>query len=191
MRWEDLFADLEGEFDAGKRAEQDAEIAEQTRAELAQVTFASRLRARVGAQVTIHVEGVGVLAGLLHRMGADFALLDTGTDAPGTDLAVPLEAITAAESLPFDAQVDAGVSRVASRLPLRSVLRGLAADRAYVVVRRRSGESDGGTLARIGADFVDLSVHDAGELPRPNAVRVTITIPTTAIAVVLRQSAPW
>jgi hypothetical protein len=191
MRWEELFADLEGEFDAGKRAEQDAEIAEQTRAELAQITFASRLRAQVDARITLHVDGVGVVAGLLQRMGADFALLDTGTDAAGTDVAVSLGAITAAEALPFDARADAGVSRVASRLPLRSVLRGLAADRAYVVVRRRSGESDGGTLARIGADFVDLSVHEAGELPRSNAVRSTITIPTAAIAVVLRHSAPW
>jgi hypothetical protein len=186
MQWDELFADLEGEFEAGKRAEQDAEIAEQTRAELAQLTFAHRLWAQLSSRITIEVAGVGPFDGVLRRMGPDFVLLDTGVEA-----VIPLAAIVAARGLAPDARAAAGVNPVAARLPLRSALRGLAADRAYVVVHRRTGQADGGTLSRIGADFLDLSVHDAADAPRSGAVRATITVPTPALAAVVRRSPPW
>jgi hypothetical protein len=186
MRWDDLFADLEGEFVAGRQLELDAEIADQTRAEQAQITLANRLRARIGAGVTLHVAGVGTVQGTLRRVGADFLLLD----ATG-ETVVPLDAVTASSGLPPDAVAEAGVSEVARRLPMRTVLRALAADRAYVLVRRRTGESDGGTVSRVGADFVDLVLHDPSEPPRAGAVRSTLTVATGSMAVVVRQSAPW
>jgi hypothetical protein len=146
----------------------------------------NRLRAQVGAVVRLHVAGVGVVEGVLQRIGLDFLLLDTGVET-----IVALDAVTAAAGLPPDALADAGVSQVARRLPMRTALRALAMDRAYVVVRRRSGESDGGTLSRIGADFVDLLRHDPVEPPRTGSTRSSLTVATTWLAAVVRQSAPW
>jgi hypothetical protein len=186
MRWDELFADLEGEFEAARQLELDAEIADQTRAEQAQITLANRLRARIGGRVRLQVAGVGTVQGTLRRVGADFVLVE----ATGETL-VPLDAVTAVGGLPPDAVAEAGVSAVARRLPMRTALRALAADRAYVVVRRCSGESDGGTLSRVGADFVDLLLHDPSEPPRGGAERPTLTVATGGLALVARQSAPW
>jgi hypothetical protein len=186
MRWDDLFADLEGEFVAGRRAELDADIADQTRAEQARITLVNRLRARVGAVVRLDVAGVGVVEGVVRRLGQDFLLLDAGVET-----IVPLDAVTASAGLPPDALAETGVSEVARRLPMRTALRALAMDRAYVVVRRRSGESDGGTLSRIGADFVDLARHDPSDPPRAGTARAGLTVATAWVAAVVRQSAPW
>ena len=61
MRWEGLFADLEGQLAAEQRRERDDEVAERTRRERALVTLASRLAAAVGDHV-----GLGLVGG--HRV---------------------------------------------------------------------------------------------------------------------------
>ena len=57
MRWEALFADLEGQLAAEQRRERDDEVAERTRRERALVTLPARLAAAVGAPVRISLVG--------------------------------------------------------------------------------------------------------------------------------------
>lgn len=59
MRWQDLFADLEGQAGALEWAEIDAEVADRTRGEIAQVTLLNRIRAQVGQHIALTTSGAG------------------------------------------------------------------------------------------------------------------------------------
>lgn len=181
-----MFDDLEGQFAGRRRAEQDAEVAEQVRAQLAQTTFERRLRAAVGRQVEIEVQGSGTVSGRLLRMGADFLLL-----AGRREVLVMREAITAVIDLSAAAQAELGVSEVARRLRLGTALRALAAERVFVELGLRVGTRYAGTPSRVGADFVDLAVHDPSDAPRAAAVARVMTVPYAALATVTRRSVRW
>jgi hypothetical protein len=179
-RWEQLFADLDAEFEAGLQAELDAEIAERARAELNRIGLLDRLRAATGRPVTVTVDGAGTVVATVHRVGAGWAVLDAG----GVDVLLNATAIvsvaglaaTGAQSLP-----DVGVD---SRLGLGFVLRGLARDRSPIVVRLRDGTALGGTLERVGADAVDIAEHRSGE-PYPGGGRGPVrSVPFAAISLV-------
>jgi hypothetical protein len=186
MRWQDLFADLEAQASSLERADEDQEIAERTRGELAHVSLLSRLRANVGRRITVRISGAGELSGQLQRVGADWLLIAT-TD----EIVVPLAALLGVVDLSPSAVSDEGVSVVASRLRMTSVLRSVARDRSAVRIVLRDGSPVFGTLDRVGADFVDVAVHDLGEAPRPRQVRSRATLALAAIACVRRQPTGW
>ncbi|MPZ96385.1 MAG: hypothetical protein GEU96_16085 [Propionibacteriales bacterium] len=182
MRWDDLFGDLEREWEAAAAAEQQAETAELTRAELAQVALVDRLRGSVGCALRIHTVG-GHAAGELARVAGDCVLLQQAT----TELLVPLAAVTAVEGL-ADATVPPGlVGAVESRLGFASLLRAVARDRSEVTVQRTSGHAVHGTPTRVGSDFVELALHEPGEVPRPGAVTGVLAVPFAAVSVVRRH----
>lgn len=182
MRWHDLFADLEGQAAAVEKAELDAEVADRTRAELGQLTLLNRLRAQLDEPVALSVSGVGLLRGRLTQVGANWLLLS----AP-VEVVVPASAITAVSDLPLAAVSPDGVGHIASRIKMSSALRAIAVDRCAVTVQTRGGEVFTGTPDTVGADFVDLAVHDLGEAPRRSAVRGRLTVSFDTIGAVRRS----
>src|SRR5579875_2408895 len=97
MRWDDLFADLEGQFDALQAADLTGEVADRTRREVARQRLVDRLRPSVGSQLWIQPLGSDPLAGRLQRVGADWALLALSGQP---DALVSLAAIQSLRGLP-------------------------------------------------------------------------------------------
>jgi hypothetical protein len=50
------------------------------------------------------------------------------------------------------------------------------------------GTTADGTIDRIGADFVEIAAHAAGELRRRSEVRDVLVVPLGAVAAVRRQA---
>lgn len=172
MRWERLFADLEGQLAAGAAEQGRWDVADLVRAERAQMRVADRLRAAVGARVRVGlVDDAEPLEGELLEAGADWLLVAV---AGHRRAVVPLAALDVVSGLPVAAAPPAGV--VESRLGLGHVLRALARDRVAVTVRTRGGTL-GGRLERVGADHVDLT-------PEPMGARCA-TVPFSAICAVV------
>jgi hypothetical protein len=155
MRWEerllDLFDDLEQQAAGLALGERDAQVAELSRAEYAEVDLAARLHASTGAPLRLEVLGLGALDGSLASAGDGWCLLDVA----GQDWLVPLAAVVSLRGLAAGGVADAA-RPVTTRLGLGSVLRGIAEDRDEVVLHRRDGQVVRGVLGRIGRDFVEL-----------------------------------
>jgi len=181
MRWDDLFGDLEAQLDAAEAASVDAEVADRTRRESALLTMAERLGGSLGDRVGVHVAGAGRVDGRLLEVSDRWLLLvdDSGAQVLVAGPAVQSVAGLAPTSDPSSAP--AGAQRV--RLGLGVVLRALARDRSPVVVRLTAGGTVEGTLERVGADFVELTEHPAGEV-RPRRAGPVRTVPFAALALV-------
>ena len=180
MRWRDLFDDLGAQLDAAAAAELAGEVAERSRSEAGRVRAVDRIAAAAGAPVHLTVCGLGPVRGVLSDAGPDWLLLDEGA---GREALVPLARVLAVGGLPRGAAApDDGP--VARALDLRWALRGLARDRAGVVVVLRDGSAVTGTVDRVGADFVEVAEHAAGELRRAAAVRGVRLVPLPAVALV-------
>jgi hypothetical protein len=178
MRWDerlgDLFDDLEQQAEALALADRDAEVAEQSRAEYAQVALAARVHASVGRRLLLVVTGVGALDGTLTRVGEGWLLLDDDRH----EWIVATSAVASLQGL-SDRALGPEVRPVTSRLGLSSALRGVADARADAVLHHRDGSLTRGPLARVGADFVEVR---GGQEPR----RHTLTVPVLALAAVRR-----
>lgn len=186
MRWDQLFADLEGQARAIEDQEVEAEIADRVRVELGQITLVNRLRSQEQRPVTLIVAGAGRTHGKLVQVGADWLLLQ----AP-YELIIPAAAVIGVSDLPPTAVSPDGVSLVSSRLRLTAALRAVAVDRCAVTVTLRSGDTVIGTPDRVGADFVDLAVHERGEAPRRSSVRTRLTLAFDSVATVRRDGDGW
>jgi hypothetical protein len=182
MRWEDLFAELDHQWDAALEAERQAEVVERTRAELAKITLLDRVRGSVGRDLRIQTVGGVQLSGTLARVAADCLLLASDR----AELLVPVGAVEGLTGLLDRSVPDNLVGVVDLRLGMASMLRALARNRAAVTVDRRSAPSVHGTPVQVGADFIDLAEHAVGEPARSAAVRTRVVVPFAAILVVRR-----
>lgn len=183
MRWDDLFADLEAQADALEVAERATEVGERARMEVSVTGTVHRLRAAVGAPVRLELLGDLGLAGELSRVGADWLLCDEGG---GREALVPLSAVRLIAGLGRAAAVPGTEGAVAARLTLRSALRGIARDRSGVRLHLIDGAALDATIDRVGADFVDVARHAAGEPRRRSEVRAVALVPFAALAAVRR-----
>lgn len=183
MRWDGLFADLEAQAEALEIAERAAEVEERARAEFGRIRLLDRLRPGVGAAVRLRCLAGTTVAGVLRRVGPDWLLVDEGAEREAVVVAAALLSVAGLPrvSAPPDS---AGV--VESRLGLRHALRGIARDRSPVRVVDRSGATLDGTIDQLGADFVELAEHAAGELRRRADVRDVLALPLDALVVVRR-----
>jgi hypothetical protein len=181
VRWDRLFDDLEAQFDAADREEFGAEVTDRSRRELALITLIDRLHHAVGAPVEVSAQGIGMLSGVLRRVGQGWLLLDVAAQPAAL---VPSHAILAVRGLPGAATTPDAISAVESRLDLGHVLRGIARDRSAVTLVVRDGSSYTGTIDRVGRDFVDLAEHAAGEPRRAGQVSGVRTVAFTALCVV-------
>ena len=180
MRWESLFADLDGQLEAALAEEHAAEVADRSRREVARLHLADRAELAAGAQLSASVSGAGVVAGRLLRSGPGWWLLA----AEGGEALICTDAVGWVSGLPALAAEPDTASQVDRRLGLGYVLRAVARDRAGVTVVLQDGSAVTGTIDRVGADFVDLAEHAPGEWRRPGSVRGARTLPFSAMAVV-------
>jgi len=176
MRWEGLFADLEGQLAAEERRELDSEVAERTRRERALVDLTGRLAATVGSPVSLLVEGGRVVSGVLADVGDGWLLVAD----PPRELLVPRGALVTVEGLPPHADP----ARTARRFGLGHALRALARDRATVTLEVSSGAPLVGTIDVVGADHLVLAEHPEGEPRRRENVRRLLTVPFAAVRTV-------
>ena len=180
MRWQALFADLEGQLLAADAAELAGEVADRTRREAGLIQLADRLRTAIGAPLAVQVLGAGLLRGCLLDAGRDWVLLDDR----GAEVLVALSAVSGVIGVGAATKVPDSEGLVGVRLDLRRVLRGLARSRTGVALSLVDGAQVTGTLDRIGADHLDLAEHGRGEARRGAAVRQVRLVPLSALAVV-------
>jgi hypothetical protein len=175
VRWDHLFADLEGQFEAEQAAELAGEVAERVRAERASVRLADRLLAPGAGPLTWYFLDGALLEGVVADAGAGWVLIETVTGP----VLLPLYALSAVGGL--DAAASIGPVPQARRLTLGAVLRGLASDRTPVQLHLLDGSVVSGTLDRVWADHVDLALHPVGEPRRRQAVSAVRSIPFAAM----------
>ncbi|HLS49417.1 MAG TPA: Fis family transcriptional regulator [Actinomycetaceae bacterium] len=163
MRWDELLADLEGEFDGALAAQQDDEVAELAEGELAQVEFADRIRARLGGELHVRLINGETLRGRLRDSAAAWLLVEL----EGSEMLIPMQAVVAAWPLGLAATHPTGVER---RLGIGHALRALARDGSHVRVRTTAGDHTG-RISRVGRDHIDV-VDAAQERPETRSIRL-------------------
>jgi hypothetical protein len=186
MRWQQLFADLQAQFDEEEAAAERSDAASRARAEIGAIRLAERLRGALGFPVVLGCRGAGSVSGVLTDAGVDWLLL--AGDGGREDL-VALRAVRTVGGLGRRTAVPEPAGGVWSRLDLRRALRGLARDRSVVQVILDDGVVLAGTLDRVGVDYVELAEHPADQPRRPEAVQGVRAVVLETIAVV-RTAAP-
>jgi hypothetical protein len=186
MRWQQLFADLTAQFDEAEAAAELAESASRTRAEVGGTTLLDRLGGSVGAAVRVRCRGAGQLVGVLADVGPDWVLLVD--QERGVESVVAVRALTSVTGLGRRTSAEDEDGRPRVRFDLRLLTRAMARDRSAVTVTTDDGTALTGTLDRVGADYVEIAEHPAGEPRRAAAVRAVHTVALEAVAVVSRTA---
>ena len=181
MRWQQLFADLQAQFEHEEAAAERAESGSRARAEIGGLALVDRLRGGVGAPVTLDVRGADRLGGVVLDVGADWLLL---ADELGRDVLVATSAVRSVAGLGRLTAAPEPAGPVRARLDLRRALRGLARDRATVHVVLDDGGVLVGTVDRVGADYLELAEHALDAPRRSEAVQGVRAVVLSAITVV-------
>ena len=181
MRWQQLFEDLQSQFEAEEVALERAESASRTRAAVGAIHLSERLAGAHGLPLVLTVRGAGHVAGTLVDQGVDWLLLE---DGQAREQLVALDAVRAVGGLGRRTVPAEPAGTVQGRLDLRWALRGLARDRSVVQVVLDDGSTLTGTLDRVGADFVELAEHPGDAPRRSESVRGVRAVVIGAVAVV-------
>lgn len=146
-----VFDDLEQQAQGLHLLERDAEVAELTTAEYAEVPLAGRLHASVGRDLRVHLRGGELVSGRLARVGGDwFLLVDSAAE-----WIVCRSGVTLVAGLSDRTVREAAWSAV-DRLSVRAVLRRLAEGSGRCTVHLVDGRRTDGRVGRVGADFFEL-----------------------------------
>jgi hypothetical protein len=181
MRWQQLFADLQGQFAEQEMAAERAEWASRARTEVGAVALVDRIRGAVGFPVSLHCRGAGTVAGRLVEVGVDWLLIE---DDHARSSLVALAAVRAVGGLGRRTAVAEDAGSVRARLDLRRALRALARDRAGVQVVLDDGFVLAGTVDRVGVDYLELAEHPLDRPRRAEAVQGVRAVVIASIAVV-------
>jgi hypothetical protein len=173
MRWDQLFADLEAQWEAEARRDLDSEVADRTRRERAAIGVYERLAVSVGAEVRLLLRSGEALTGSLADVGRDWLLLS----ADRRPVLVPLAALAAVSGI----GERAGTGGIGKRFELGFALRGLSRDRAVVALADIAGSVTTGTIDAVGADCFDLSEHAPDEPRRPENITGRRLVPFSAV----------
>lgn len=184
MRWDDLFADLEGQLEQELGAEDLDLAAEEERLRLGRLGLRDRVAGLVGATPAVELRDGSVIRLRIETIGRDW-VSGTVVAARATSCVLPLDAVAAivpdrealAASLAAPTEHPDALSR---RLSLSFVLRDLCRRRSAVDVLTAT-RSLHGTIDRVGRDHLDLAEHEAGEPRRAAAVRATRIVPFTQL----------
>ncbi|SFB75092.1 hypothetical protein SAMN04487968_101306 [Nocardioides terrae] len=163
MTWEDelfgLFDDLESQASASFTLEREAELADRRRAEYQQVTLAARLMASLDREITLDINGVGLVDGVLERVATGWLLLR----GRGQDWVVREAAVSGVRGASERAVPDVAWP-VAAKLGLGSALRRLADAAERCVFHGTGGQRWDGVVQRVGADFVEVAVGEPAQV---------------------------
>jgi hypothetical protein len=172
VRWDELFADLEGQLEHGLDAEEREAELEEERLRIGRATLRDRVAAIAAQPDALRVRLIdGAAIDLVPRtVGRDWVSGDlAGTSAQGV---LPLAAVDAllptADQLRRSLEPGA-VGAVTDRIGLAFVLRDLARRRRTLQLTTPSGVL-AGTVDRVGRDHLDLAVHPADGWRRASAV---------------------
>ncbi|GAA4828645.1 hypothetical protein [Garicola koreensis] len=175
MRWDALFDDLEAQWSAQQAHQLEADVAQAVEWERAQILLVNRLRAGVGAQLQLKLQGGSERSLLVQSVGADWVSGHAGAQS----LLIPVRAIASVEALPSRAQPETSGAR--RLLGIGSPLRALARSRETVTVEGPGGELGHGVITGVSADHLDVAVPGSS-VP---AVRTQPRIRTIALASVV------
>lgn len=200
MRWENLFDDLEGQWETARLAEERDQRVEEERVRVARTVMRDRLRA-----LTASDRARVLRVSLADGTWIDLRAKVLGRDWLSGELVVPGEATTSREEraciLPLASihalaldreQVLSSLAPVSElppergivdRIGLPFVLRDLCRRRARVELRLRDTVV-GGTLDRVARDHVDVAVHETGTPRRESAVSGYRLVPLAAVVLV-------
>lgn len=185
VRWESLFADLEAQMEHMEASELTSEVADRTRREVARFRLIDRIRPAFGHPLTVTTLGGGQIAGRVAGIGADWVLL---AEDRLHECLVPLDAVTGIVGLGGLSAVPGSEGRVAAKLTLAYALRGVARDRAYVVITMRDASIVTGTIDRVGTDFFEMAEHGPYDMRRNREIWGIRTVPFTGISFIRRSS---
>ncbi len=161
MDWDDrllaVFDDLEQQADGLALSARDVEVAELGRAEYAGVDLLARLAGSIGARVRLDLTAIGPVTGRLARVGADWLLVEEDAH----EWLVRSAAVAEVRGL-GERAVGLAHRPVTARLGFGSALRGIADERAEVLVHRLDGGRTRGVVRRVGADFVEILEEGGG-----------------------------
>jgi hypothetical protein len=172
MRWDELFADLEGQLEHGLGAEEQEAALEEERLRVGRASLRDRVAAIAGKQDALRVRLVdGCTVELVPRtVGRDWVSGDlAGTAAQAV---LPLQAVAALLPSPEQLQrtlEPVVLGMVTDRIGLPFVLRDLARRRRTLQLTTPTGVLSG-TIDRVGKDHLDLAVHPADGWRRASAV---------------------
>lgn len=184
MRWDELFADIEGQLEYELDAERLDLEAEEERLRLGRLTLRDRLLAMShgGRSIRIVLEEGETLRMRVDSAGRDWVAGTLESGAAAGSILVPLPAIAAV--LPDGDQLERGLrpgsrepgAELAARLGLSFVLRDLCRRRTPVELQTAIGSCHG-TIDRVGRDHLDLAEHEPGAPRRSAAVRRIRLVP--------------
>lgn len=190
MRWNRFFEDLEHELDSELEVQQASVDGEAERLRVSRLELRTRFLALSGSDVMLELSGGSLLIGRVVAVGADWIGL---IREPGGAALVPLRSIHAIRigREAMLASVGAGAGRDSAK-PARTslserqtfgyVLRDLARRRIAVVLQQNDERALAGTIDRVGADHLDLALHDRGAPRREAEVSGYRIVPLAAVA---------
>ena len=188
MRWDELFADLEGRLEHELDVERQELAAEEERLRLGRIGLRERITtmARGGAQLGFVLADGESLSVRVESAGRDWVAGEITVGVARHAVVVPVTAIVGVT--PERDQLELGLRPAPSealpdlsgRLGLAFVLRDLCRRRAGVEVRTRAG-SITGTIDRVARDHLDLAEHEPGQPRRDRVVRRIRLVPFDAI----------
>ncbi len=171
VRWDRLFADLEGQAADVELEERDALVGELRDGAWAETSW----RDLVGGHVVLEVAGLGRVEGEVRLVNDQVVhLVPRSHDIGRTEHVVAVTAVL--EVIGRERRAPAPTA-VTSRLGWGHVLRAARDDGDRAVITRTDGVSLGGAVEVVGRDFVTLSSGDQA----PTAGRAR-TVPFAAIA---------
>jgi hypothetical protein len=187
VRWDDLFADLEGQLEQELGAEDLDLAAEEERLRLGRLGLRDRLAALAGEPLALEVRDGSRVELRVETIGRDWISGSTA-GSRHRSCVVPLDAI--ASVLPGAERIAASLAApsahpdaLSRRLGLPFVLRDLCRRRAPVDLTTATRALHG-TIDRVGRDHLDLAEHDPGEPRRAGAVRAIRILPFSALLLV-------
>jgi hypothetical protein len=200
MRWENLFDDLEGQWETARLQEDMEQRAEEERMRIARTVVRERMRALLADDAVCPLR-----ISLADGTWIDLRAKVLGRDWVSGDLVVPGEPDTGREQraciLPLASvsalsldrdQIRASLAPpselppergIVDRIGLPFLLRDLCRRRARVELRLRD-TTVAGTLDRVARDHVDIAVHEAGMPRRESAVSGYRLVPLAGIVLV-------
>ncbi len=180
MRWDALFSDMESQFAEADRLSMEGEVTERARVEAASIDLVDRLRGSLGNHLAVHLLCGIAFEGALSHAGADALVLNEARH----QVLIPYAA--AARYVGLGRLSVGEPSQVRRSIGLSNALRGLARDRAELVVTLTAGSGQGrglaGVIDRVGSDFFDLAAVSPGEVRRASTITGVSTVPFGALA---------